>query len=186
MNLTIHPIYGILHESKESNRPLGTTMIETKSALKAVGHLVKEIPLVRAVIRQLGYRALTVECLELLMDVHKGGADAGWHGFITTSETWDFTRRNWAHIVKEMSNLSDDLGGTITCMVEKWRCMEAHSLRKIEAALLAGKPKPFKQTNVYYSEAQEALFQSLAWFALETVAQLLTSALQTREKSLMA
>ena len=108
------------------------------------------------------------EFLNILRDVVRGGADAGFHGFIYTNETVKFYLKNRKLIRAELAELADDTGDGMFKIIQSFGCLTNKQTNKPDyseeeiAQTLFGKPVDSQIAN------------ALAWFALEEVAQHLT------------
>jgi hypothetical protein len=116
--------------------------------------------LVHAVIRQLGDK-------ESLTDIANHGIDGGFSGFIYTSDTVAFFKRNRKEIVQLVNEMADSLGEEPIKMVASFNCL--------------GKQDP-KAQREYYPSVARCLYgkctdedsdvaNALAWFAGEEVAR---------------
>jgi hypothetical protein len=110
-----------------------------------------------AVYRQLGSDDMT-DFIETLQDVARGGADAGFSGFIYYDDTVGFTRRNRALIWKQLEEDSDNYGQSVADMVCGFNCFKGYTPNEVLAGLYG------RGDNV------TTVYNGLAWYALETVA----------------
>lgn len=124
-----------------------------KQAKKAVH------PLKRAVMRQSGD---SESFYELVPDIANYGASGGVSGFIYYCDTVNFTKRNKGKIMLCLSELSDSIGEPIVSMLSGWQCLKGLSECEIMDGLY--NPKSDNKTCVY---------NALAWYALEEVANAL-------------
>ena len=100
------------------------------------------------------------EFLQTLSDVRNNGADAGFHGFISYSETCDFYQRNRPVILESLVDFARDQGVGVSEIVSQFECLEKQfSTQSIDAFLLG-------IDDTYSTQ----LANALAWFALEFVA----------------
>ena len=116
-------------------------------------------PLKRAVMRQFGD---SESFYESVSDIANYGASGGVSGFIYYSDTVAFTKRNKSKIMGCLSELSCDIGESIVSMLSHWRCFKGLSEGEIMEGLY--NPKSDNKTCVY---------NALAWYALEEVANYL-------------
>ena len=116
-------------------------------------------PLAPAVLRQLGGGR---EAVETCIDAANCGADAGWPGFTTYSETIRFALRNRTEIRKALADYCVD-GGGIAAMVAEFPCLRncETTIDEVSEALY-GDPSNM-------SAGSDLVLNALAWFALETV-----------------
>jgi hypothetical protein len=128
-----------------------------------IGKLIAEssLPasLVRATVRQFGgWESFT----QSAPDVCRGGIDGGFHGFIYTTETESFARRNRADIQKMAQSQAEDFGTAVTEMIQNFGCFR-HGTKptdsEIGLALYAGK------------DDGAGVLNALAWYAGEEVAR---------------
>jgi hypothetical protein len=112
----------------------------------------------RAVKRQLGSDNMQ-EFLETLQDVANHGAGGGFSGFTYYGETVDFTRRNRAEIMTQLKEDADSFGSSVSDMVCAFNCFKGYEADEILSALYGGR-----------GDSVRAVYNGLAWYALETVA----------------
>ena len=113
-------------------------------------------PLKRAVMRQFGD---SESFYESVSDIANYGASGGVSGFIYYSDTVNFTKRNKIKIMQSLTELSNDIGESIVSMLSHWQCLRGMSQRDIMDGLY--NPK---------SEDKITVYNALAWYALEDVA----------------
>ena len=99
------------------------------------------------------------EFLETLQDVANHGAGGGFSGFILYFDTVDFTRRNRALIMEQLKEDADSYGSSVSDMVCGFNCFKGYSEDEVLTALYSGE-----------GENVTTVYNSLAWYALETVA----------------
>jgi hypothetical protein len=114
---------------------------------------------VRAVVRQVGgwdsFR-------EMAQDVANHGADGGFSGFIYHADTVKFAKANFESIYELASGMAQECGyDSVVTMVAGFRCLKDWDRAEIERALYL-KNK---------GEAETAVYNALAWFALEEVSR---------------
>lgn len=121
--------------------------------IEKAGHI--PATLIRATIRQAGgWQSFT----ESAADVCRGGANAGWHGFIYHAETVPFTKRNRDALLSYAGDMARDMGEKSACaLIAGFNCVDLSSDEVAEAIY---NPKSENATEVY---------NALAWFALEEV-----------------
>lgn len=135
-------------------------MNATKVNLSAlVEHSNIPASLIRAVVRQSGgWESFT----ESAPDICRGGIDGGFHGFIYTSETNAFAKRNREAISQMASQQADDFGTSVIAMIQGFGCFR-HGTKptdeEIGKALYAGK------------DDGAGVLNALAWYAGEEVAR---------------
>jgi hypothetical protein len=112
----------------------------------------------RAVKRQLGSDNMQ-EFLETLQDVANHGAGGGFSGFIYYGETVDFTRRNRAEIMEQLKEDAECFGTSVSDMVCNFNCFKGYEADEILSALYGGR-----------GDSVRAVYNGLAWYALESVA----------------
>lgn len=139
---------------------MSTTTV--KPSLKALIEATN-IPasLVRAVVRQAGGWD---SFAEMAPDICRGGIDGGFHGFIYNHETEAFAKRNRAAIAEMAEAQANDLGTSVTEMIQGFGCFhdkEKPTDSEIGSALYAGKDK----------ENGPNMLNALAWYAGEEVAR---------------
>ena len=100
------------------------------------------------------------EFVETLSDVNRGGADAGWSGFIYYKDTCEFYEDNQSEIVKLVEEMAESLGESAIKLVQGFRCLGSDYTEKEIAKTL------------YTEEHDETIANALAWFALEEIARL--------------
>lgn len=112
-----------------------------------------------AVYNQLAAESMA-EFHETLSDVRNHGAESGFHGFTYYADTYQFTRDNLSAILEELRELADGCGDeTLTDCLSGFRCLKGFTKSEIEAGLMDDE-----------ADARAAVYNALAWFALETVA----------------
>lgn len=112
--------------------------------------------LVRSVVRQCGGWS---NFKHMARDVCKGGADAGFSGFIYYSDTVPFAQRNKAVILEYAKKMADDLGEPLYKMIGGFNCLK---ISEGDAAEAIHNPR---------SEDRNSVMNALAWFALEEVSR---------------
>ena len=106
-----------------------------------------------------------MEFHETLYNVREHGADAGYNGFTYNADTYCFTRDNLSAILDELRGVADDCGNeTLTDCLSGFRRLKGLAKSEIEAGLMDDE-----------SESRVQVYNTLAWFALETVASQLES-----------
>jgi len=116
-------------------------------------------PLVRAVVRQCGGWS---EFKELAFDAAKYGANGGFSGFIYYSDTMSFTKRNIAAIMEVAKDLAETIGeGDEFELIASFNGLRGE-FTAAEVARAIYSPR---------GEGRQSVFNALAWFALEYVAQ---------------
>lgn len=117
--------------------------------------------LIRAVSRQFGgWDALK----ESAVDIAAHGADGGFSGFIYYSDTVAFTRKNKVAIIDDLIGLSEEIGDNhFSETVAGFRCFKGEFTAQQITEVLYRRFKDAADTT--------AIFNALAWFALEHVAQ---------------
>ena len=99
------------------------------------------------------------EALEILKDVARSGADAGWPGFTYHSDTTQFYRDNRKAIEALIKETAEEIGERPAEMVASFKCLDCYTEEEICPAL--------------YGRFDAELYQiynALAWFALEETA----------------
>jgi hypothetical protein len=116
--------------------------------------------LIRSTIRQLG--GWTDYTQQNMLDICRGGGDAGWHGFIYYTETTAFTRRNKKLILDLLSSQAADYGyAGPTELIASFRCLKNEvSNEEVWRAIYTGK-----------GEMLTTIYNALAWYALEEVSR---------------
>jgi hypothetical protein len=118
----------------------------------------KEKTLEQAVRAHLG--GTRAEQNETLREVAQHGAAGGGHSFTYYSDTVRFARKYRKQILAAVAEYAGDAGTTVAQAVQGFRCLSGDfEVAEVEAILM-GDDRP---------EAA-AVFNALAWFALETVA----------------
>jgi hypothetical protein len=112
----------------------------------------------RAVYRQLGSDNVQ-EFLETLQEVARGSAAYGHTGFIYYAETVDFTKRNRAEIMEQLKEDAECFGTSVSDMVCAFNCFKGYEADEILSALYGGR-----------GDSVTAVYNGLAWYALESVA----------------
>lgn len=120
-------------------------------------------PLASAVLRQLGDGRINREAIDTAIEAGRNGADAGWHGFISTGNTIVFAKRHREAIVACIERTSSDLGerGPVS-LVLGFKCISKDVTETHVAAAMYG-------SGQHYGPAVEQVYNALAWFALEEV-----------------
>ena len=132
------------------------TTYNIKQAKKAVH------PLKRAVMLQFGD---SESFYESVPDIANYGASGGVSGFIYYDDTVAFAKRNKTKIMQCLEELSSDCGESIISMLSQWKCLKGLTQREIMEGLY--NPKSDDKTTVY---------NALAWYALEEVANVVYNA----------
>jgi hypothetical protein len=116
------------------------------------------LTLIRAVVRQIGGWSSFCESAP---DVCRGGIDGGFHGFIYTTETEAFAKRNREQIAAMAEEQASDFGTSVTEMIQWFGCFRNSTKptdSEIGLALYAGKEKE-----------SCGVLNALAWYAGEEV-----------------
>lgn len=112
--------------------------------------------LITAVVQQMGGWS---SFKENAPDVTEHGAQAGWSGFIYYDDTCAFTKKFGDHIKVLVSEYVNEIGHeSVVDMLSLWKCLDGYTKDEIAEA--------------YYSntgDAETAMQNALAWFALEEV-----------------
>jgi len=124
-----------------------------------------------AVIKQLGFTELNDELQEILQDICKCGADAGWSGFIYYNDTTKFYDDNEKLIKQHLKDNYQDYGqdygyNSIIEMVESFNCFKQFKNNEIEL---------FFMDMLDDDDDIIVIKKGLAWYALEEVARELNS-----------
>ncbi len=117
-----------------------------------------EPSLIRAVVRQIGGWQYFKESAQ---DVASHGADTGWSGFTYYTDTVPFAKRNFNEIMKMANEMAQDFGsdGPIS-LVAGFNCLKGETQESVADGLYNSR-----------SDTRTTIFNALAWFALEEVAQ---------------
>lgn len=128
-------------------------------------------PLASIVLRQLGGGK---DAISSAIEAGEHGADAGWPGFTWHSDTVPWAKRHRAAILKACRDMMDDLGepGTIAQFLGTFRCLRDYRPVDIESAL-GSYPTD--------EDITTAVYNALAWFALEEVGRALANAAEGDE-----
>lgn len=115
--------------------------------------------LVRSTIKQFGGLEYFKESAS---DICNYGASGGFSGFIYYSDTVKFTKRNKKAIFELCREYSLELGesGSVAGFLKGFNCLKSEPIAEIEDGLY--NPK---------SDNQTTIFNVLAWFVLEEIAQ---------------
>jgi hypothetical protein len=114
--------------------------------------------LVRAVVRQVGGWESFKESAS---DIANHGADAGWVGFTYYSDTIKFTKRHKQELLCMANVQAQELGESSGfTLIAGFQCLKSYSADEVFDALI--NPR---------SDARTAVFNALAWYALEEVAR---------------
>lgn len=118
--------------------------------------------LIRAVVRQHGGWDAFKQDAE---NIFNHGADAGYGGWIYTSDCTSFTRRNRAAIVQELSSQAADQGEDLCSMVAGFNCLRDHKLSASDVGrvLFSGRGGD--------EDVRILVENALAWSTLEDVAR---------------
>jgi len=112
--------------------------------------------LTKAVIKQYGNKK---EFMESVSDICRGGASAGVSGFIYYHETIDFTEKNFDLIMERLKDDASSYGLGLLEMLKGFNCFDGMDEDEIAEGLY--NPE---------SDNRTAVFNGLAWYALESVA----------------
>ena len=116
----------------------------------------------QAVIEQLGYAELDDEALQVLKDVCRGGADAGFGGFTYYTETCKFYDENKSLILHHLKNNYQYFGyDSLTMMVQSFNCFKDYK-NEVELFLLG---------LLDNEDDVVTIKNGLAWYALEETAK---------------
>lgn len=121
--------------------------------------------LVNAVIRQLGGR-------ESLEDIANHGIVGGFGGFIYTSDTIAFFKRNRAEIVALVKEYADEFGESDIDTVARFNCLSGRNWDK-ERYTKEGRELAAEIARALYGRMKKddrQVANALAWFAAEEVA----------------
>jgi hypothetical protein len=125
----------------------------------------KAHPLASIVLRQLGGGR---EAIDSAKEAGQHGADAGWPGFTYHSETVPWARRHKRTILDAAHDLARDIGeGGAVALVCGFNCLKDYDKAEVEA-VLTGTSRD--------ADTQTAVYNALAWFALEEVGRALEDA----------
>lgn len=113
----------------------------------------KAHPLAGIVLRQLGGGK---DAVQSAIEAGRHGADAGWPGFTWYRDTVPFGRRHKRAILECAAELAGDLG--TVGLVKSFQCLKG--VDGVEAVLLGTSRD---------EDATTAVYNALAWFALEEV-----------------
>lgn len=129
-------------------------------------------PLQTAVIEQLGYDPNDDDpaLASMLEDVADHGADAGWPGFTSYTDTCEFTARNRKAVTALVETLADDLGEEPMALVRSFRCL-ADQAREPG---FGGEVGRCLYGTGGTGDGYDLVDNALAWFALEETARQLT------------
>lgn len=98
---------------------------------------------------------------DIAEDVANHGADAGFGGWTYYSNTVAFTRKNKGAIMEALQAYAQECGVGLLELVQSFRCIgKDYSIDEIGKAVYAGK-----------GDAVTAVYNGLAWYALEAVAR---------------
>lgn len=114
--------------------------------------------LIRAVVRQVGGWDSFKESAE---DIASHGADAGFSGFIYHTDTLKFTKRHKQELLCMANVQAQEIGESSGfTLIAGFNCLRSYSADEVFDALV--NPRSDSRTDV---------FNALAWYALEEVAQ---------------
>lgn len=121
--------------------------------------------LINAVVEQLGYDGIDAECRDVLQDVSRHGADAGFGGFIYYADTCEFFESNRASIVELVKQYADDFGQDSISFVASfnWLGDDRETRDEIGRAIYGS-----------LEDGGSLVANALAWFALKEVARHIT------------
>lgn len=129
------------------------------------------LKLIRNVAHQIGDK-------ELLEDVARHGADAGYPGFTYYSDTVAFFKRNRKEIVELVMRMADDMGEPAAEMVAAFNCLAGRSLKpgmqdhKRHRQLQEYLPSVYRCLGGgRLTDEDDIVANALAWFAAEEVAR---------------
>jgi len=137
------------------------TAIKTLADFCDASHL--NSALIRAVVGQIGWESFQ----ESAPDIARHGIDGGFHGFIYNTDTEAFAKRNRGLIAELAKNQAEEMGTTITEMIQGFGCFRngpKPTDEEIGTALYAGKDL----------EDGCNMLNALAWYAGEEVARSFT------------
>ncbi|QDP66517.1 MAG: hypothetical protein Tp1111DCM1126091_23 [Prokaryotic dsDNA virus sp.] len=124
--------------------------------------------LIRSVVRQC---APWDEFREIAQDVTSHGADSGFSGFIYYHETIDFTKRNRKYIIELLEEQSADFGiVSIYQFISEFNCLSRNYT-----------PTEIAESFYRDNDARIAVFNALAWYALEEVSRAVVDTLESEE-----
>lgn len=100
---------------------------------------------------------------QTLADVCRGGANAGFSGFVYSSELSEFFDANRSEILSELKDLASDLGTNLIEMVKGFNCLKDTDLSVDEIGeIIYGKNKEHEMYSI--------VIDSLCWSVLENAA----------------
>lgn len=122
-----------------------------------------EKQLEQAIIEQLGYEELDDDCKDTLSDVCRGGANAGFGGFIYSSALLEFFCENKSLIIDNQKELASDMGVGLLEMIQGFNCLKGSGLSVDEIGeIVFG--------NNYDHEMATCVIDALCWSVLENLA----------------
>lgn len=115
--------------------------------------------LIRSTVKQFGGWEYFTESAN---DIASHGAQSGWSGFTYYADTVPFAKRNKKEIIAYSKEMMQDIGEyeSLPEFFASFNCLKDYSVDEISEALYH-----------HLSENLTALYNALAWFALEEVAR---------------
>ena len=134
--------------------------IEENEDIRESLERIKDHPLLEPIKDQLGCDNYT-ELVEVLKDVTRGGANAGFSGFTYSKDCLDFWRKNRITIKGIAKQSSDDIGssGGVIGMIKGFNCLRGNDITEDEIG------------EVFYGSSEDSMIvDALCWYALEDLA----------------
>lgn len=154
--MTIKTLLENTEKAKEQAETLIETLTEQIDKLEAI----EDFPLADAIIDQLGTDTAE-ELLGTLHDVTVGGANAGFGGFITHAELWEFFSANKQALVEMLEKEAFDFSVGVLEMVVGCNCLKDSGYTSSDVAKV-----------LYGDDEESSIVDAVCWFALETLAYL--------------
>ena len=148
-----------LLENTEKAKEQAETLIETLTEQVEKLEAIEEFPLADAIIDQLGTDGTAEEILGTLHDVTVGGANAGFGGFITHNELWEFFQANKSALVEMLEEQAEQLGVGVLEMVVGFNCLKDSGYTSSDVGKV-----------LFGDDDESSIVDAVCWCALETLA----------------
>ena len=155
MKTTIEKLTETAETEKDKAWELHESLDERIEILESLGN----DDLTNAICEQLGCDTAE-ELIDTLKDVSRGGANAGFSGFIYCSEMLEFFQANKSELIELLEEESNSLGESgVLELVKSFRCLEGSDITLEDIGKV-----------LYGDSTDSTIVDAVCWFALETLA----------------
>lgn len=139
-------------------------LIEKHAEISEKIERVEDHPLLNEVFEQLGSDDL-IEFFDTLNDVTRGGANAGFNGFIYHVELTKFFEENDAEIRSLLESDADQFGTDVMSMVAGFNCLQGSGFSKTDIAKVL-----YGDLGDCRVDGHQSIIDAVCWFVLENIA----------------